>query len=47
MSSRVMSQVVRKIIKSSKLAPALGPYSPAVLVDKTLYLSGIFFKPIN
>lgn len=35
-----MSQVVRKIIKSGKLPPALGPYSQAVMVNNTMYLSG-------
>ncbi len=40
MTSKIMSQVVRKIFKSSKLPPALGPYSPAVQVGDTLYLSG-------
>ena len=35
-----MSEIVRKIVKSSKLPPALGPYSQAVIVDKTMYLSG-------
>ncbi len=39
-----MSQVVRRIIKSPKLPPALGPYSQAVQVGQTVYLSGkIFF----
>ena len=35
-----MTTVVRRIIKSAKLPAAIGPYSQAVMVDKTLYLSG-------
>jgi 2-iminobutanoate/2-iminopropanoate deaminase len=35
-----MSQIVRRIIKSSKLPPAIGPYSQAVMVGNTMYLSG-------
>lgn len=35
-----MSQVIRKIIKSPKLPAALGPYSQAVMVNDTLYMSG-------
>ena len=35
-----MSQIVRSIVRSSKLPAPLGPYSPAVIVDKTMYLSG-------
>lgn len=35
-----MSQLVKTIIKSAKAPAAIGPYSQAVKVDKTLYLSG-------
>lgn len=35
-----MSKIVRKIINSTALPPALGPYSQAVMVDNTVYLSG-------
>jgi enamine deaminase RidA (YjgF/YER057c/UK114 family) len=44
MNSKTMSQIVRKIIKSPKLPPALGPYSSAVQVGQTVYLSGSFDK---
>ncbi len=35
-----MSTIIRRIIKSPKLPPALGPYSQGVMVDNTLYMSG-------
>lgn len=35
-----MAGVVRKIIKTVKAPSAIGPYSQAVLVDNTMYLSG-------
>ena len=35
-----MSQLVRTIIKSAKAPAAIGPYSQAVKVGPTLYLSG-------
>ncbi len=35
-----MSKIIRRIIKSPMLPPALGPYSQGVMVDNTLYLSG-------
>ncbi|KAK3745040.1 hypothetical protein RRG08_037655 [Elysia crispata] len=34
------SKIVRKIINSSKAPKAVGPYSHAVQVDSTLYVSG-------
>lgn len=41
-----MSQIVRRIIKSSKAPAAIGPYSQAVQVGNTLYLSGsVGFNP--
>lgn len=38
--NKVMSHVVRTIIKSAKAPAAIGPYSQAVQVGNTLYLSG-------
>ncbi|XP_068093813.1 2-iminobutanoate/2-iminopropanoate deaminase isoform X4 [Hyperolius riggenbachi] len=35
-----MASVVRKIICSAKAPAAIGPYSQAVVVDKTMYVSG-------
>lgn len=35
-----MSQIIRKIIKSAKAPAAIGPYSQAVQVNNTLYISG-------
>lgn len=35
-----MAGVVRKIIKTVKAPSAIGPYSQAVLVENTMYLSG-------
>lgn len=35
-----MSGIVRRIIQTSKAPAAIGPYSQAVLVDHTLYVSG-------
>ncbi|VDM27026.1 unnamed protein product [Toxocara canis] len=35
-----MATVTRKIISTPKAPAAIGPYSQAVLVDKTLYISG-------
>ena len=32
--------MIKQAIKSSKLAPPAGPYSPAVRVDGFVYLSG-------
>ncbi|XP_010403247.1 2-iminobutanoate/2-iminopropanoate deaminase isoform X2 [Corvus cornix cornix] len=34
-----MASLVKKIISTTK-APALGPYSQAVLVDRTMYIAG-------
>ncbi|VDN57953.1 unnamed protein product [Dracunculus medinensis] len=36
----MMSAVVRKIISTTKAPAAIGPYSQAVLINKTLYISG-------
>ncbi|KAM5156694.1 2-iminobutanoate/2-iminopropanoate deaminase isoform 2-T2 [Mantella aurantiaca] len=35
-----MASIVRKIICSAKAPAAIGPYSQAVVVDKTMYVSG-------
>jgi len=35
-----MASTVRKIITSAKLPKSTVPYSPGVLVDKTLYIAG-------
>ncbi|XP_068848317.1 2-iminobutanoate/2-iminopropanoate deaminase-like [Capricornis sumatraensis] len=35
-----MSSLVRKIISTAKAPAAIGPYSQAVLVDRTIYISG-------
>ncbi|XP_036395182.1 2-iminobutanoate/2-iminopropanoate deaminase-like [Megalops cyprinoides] len=35
-----MSAIVRKIINTAKAPAAIGPYSQAVLVDRTMYISG-------
>ncbi|XP_032817361.1 2-iminobutanoate/2-iminopropanoate deaminase-like [Petromyzon marinus] len=35
-----MASVVRKIISTAKAPGAIGPYSQAVLVDHTMYISG-------
>uniref|UniRef100_UPI00358E459C 2-iminobutanoate/2-iminopropanoate deaminase n=1 Tax=Myxine glutinosa TaxID=7769 RepID=UPI00358E459C len=35
-----MAAIVRRIINTSRAPAAIGPYSQAVLVDRTLYISG-------
>ncbi|XP_078722437.1 2-iminobutanoate/2-iminopropanoate deaminase-like [Lampetra fluviatilis] len=35
-----MASVVRRIISTAKAPGAIGPYSQAVLVDRTIYISG-------
>ncbi|KAE8599319.1 hypothetical protein XENTR_v10017141 [Xenopus tropicalis] len=35
-----MASVVRRIISTAKAPAAIGPYSQAVVVDKTMYVSG-------
>ncbi|XP_023671184.1 2-iminobutanoate/2-iminopropanoate deaminase [Paramormyrops kingsleyae] len=35
-----MSAVIRKIISTAKAPAAIGPYSQAVVVDRTMYVSG-------
>ncbi|XP_006104212.1 2-iminobutanoate/2-iminopropanoate deaminase [Myotis yumanensis] len=35
-----MSSLIRKVISTTKAPAAIGPYSQAVLVDRTLYISG-------
>nr|ACM09640.1 Ribonuclease UK114 [Salmo salar] len=35
-----MSSIIRKIINTSKAPAAIGPYSQAVVVDRTMYVSG-------
>ncbi|KAJ8288385.1 hypothetical protein COCON_G00010440 [Conger conger] len=35
-----MSAIIRKIINTAKAPAAIGPYSQAVVVDRTMYISG-------
>ncbi|XP_032979417.1 2-iminobutanoate/2-iminopropanoate deaminase-like [Rhinolophus ferrumequinum] len=35
-----MSSLIRKVISTTKAPGAIGPYSQAVLVDRTIYISG-------
>ncbi|KAK6325952.1 2-iminobutanoate/2-iminopropanoate deaminase [Coregonus clupeaformis] len=35
-----MSAIIRKIINTTKAPAAIGPYSQAVVVDRTMYVSG-------
>ena len=35
-----MSSLVRRVISTAKAPTAIGPYSQAVLVDRTIYISG-------
>ncbi|XP_055766842.1 2-iminobutanoate/2-iminopropanoate deaminase-like isoform X1 [Salvelinus fontinalis] len=35
-----MSKIIRKIINTTKAPAAIGPYSQAVVVDRTMYVSG-------
>ncbi|XP_004697520.1 2-iminobutanoate/2-iminopropanoate deaminase [Echinops telfairi] len=35
-----MSSLIRKVISTAKAPGAIGPYSQAVLVDRTMYISG-------
>lgn len=35
-----MSKLIRKIVSVSKFGKPLGPYSTAVIADRTLYISG-------
>ncbi|OBS77939.1 hypothetical protein A6R68_19673 [Neotoma lepida] len=35
-----MSSVIRKVISTTKAPAAIGAYSQAVLVDRTVYISG-------
>ncbi|XP_061229231.1 2-iminobutanoate/2-iminopropanoate deaminase [Neopsephotus bourkii] len=35
-----MASIVKKIISTAKAPAALGPYSQAVLVDRTMYIAG-------
>ncbi|KAL4617030.1 ribonuclease UK114 [Arapaima gigas] len=35
-----MAAVIRKIINTAKAPAAIGPYSQAVVVDRTMYVSG-------
>ncbi|XP_033914270.1 2-iminobutanoate/2-iminopropanoate deaminase isoform X1 [Acipenser ruthenus] len=35
-----MSAIVRRIISTAKAPSAIGPYSQAVVVDRTMYVSG-------
>ena len=38
--NRVMSKIVKTVVKSAKAPAALGPYSQAIKVGNTVYLSG-------
>uniref|UniRef100_A0A8C5MVG9 Reactive intermediate imine deaminase A homolog n=1 Tax=Leptobrachium leishanense TaxID=445787 RepID=A0A8C5MVG9_9ANUR len=43
-----MAAIVRRIINTSKAPGAIGPYSQAVVVDKTMYVSGqIGMDPVS
>ncbi|XP_001506391.1 2-iminobutanoate/2-iminopropanoate deaminase isoform X1 [Ornithorhynchus anatinus] len=43
-----MSSLIKKVISTAKAPGAIGPYSQAVLVDKTMYISGqIGMDPAN
>ncbi|CAN9507636.1 unnamed protein product [Ophioblennius macclurei] len=43
-----MSALVRKIISTTLAAAAIGPYSQAVLVDRTMYISGqLGLEPVS
>ncbi|XP_066546949.1 2-iminobutanoate/2-iminopropanoate deaminase isoform X1 [Amia ocellicauda] len=35
-----MSAIIRRIISTAKAPAAIGPYSQAVVVDRTMYISG-------
>ncbi|XP_064883348.1 2-iminobutanoate/2-iminopropanoate deaminase-like isoform X2 [Oncorhynchus nerka] len=35
-----MSSIIRKIMNTTKAPAAIGPYSQAVVVDRTMYVSG-------
>eukprot|EP00071_Canis_lupus_P048703 XP_022282260.1 2-iminobutanoate/2-iminopropanoate deaminase isoform X4 [Canis lupus familiaris] len=35
-----MASLIRKVISTAKAPGAIGPYSQAVLVDRTIYISG-------
>ncbi|KAJ8394598.1 hypothetical protein AAFF_G00044010 [Aldrovandia affinis] len=35
-----MSAIIRRIINTAKAPAAIGPYSQAVVVDRTMYISG-------
>ncbi|XP_072459531.1 2-iminobutanoate/2-iminopropanoate deaminase [Notamacropus eugenii] len=35
-----MSSLIKKVISTTRAPGAIGPYSQAVLVDKTMYISG-------
>lgn len=35
-----MAAIIRRIIQSSKAPAAIGPYSQAVVVDRTMYIAG-------
>ena len=36
-----MLKIIKKLVLSTQMAPqAIGPYSQAILVDKTIYVSG-------
>lgn len=35
-----MSSIIRKVISTTKAPAAIGAYSQAVLVDRTVYISG-------
>ncbi|KAL0963311.1 hypothetical protein UPYG_G00304470 [Umbra pygmaea] len=43
-----MSAIIRKIINTKKAPAAIGPYSQAVVVDRTMYVSGqLGMEPVS
>ncbi|XP_075405565.1 2-iminobutanoate/2-iminopropanoate deaminase [Tenrec ecaudatus] len=43
-----MSSLIRKVISTTKAPGAIGPYSQAVMVDRTMYISGqVGLNPSN
>ena len=47
MSRQAMSKIVRKVINTAKAPSAIGPYSQAVQVNETLYVSGKCLNSIS
>jgi len=38
--NKAMSKIIKTVVKSAKAPAALGPYSQAIRVGNTVYLSG-------